>query len=371
MGFLEIRLLHVADLHLDWLFERFNRESREKRRMEVLECFRRIVDLALERKVAAVLLAGDIFHGEGIAENTFRFFCHHLERLSEQRIWTLIVPGNHDPLTDSSYWVRRRFSPYVKVFTEPHWTSFTEIPGLEIWGLPFIPEQRSKRIFTDFPDAFTSARRIALVHGQVLEGQAGDDYYPFTADDLSRCRLDYLATGHIHRPREIQWGKTRVVYPGSPIRLTFKETEERGVVLVTVDESGLSAQKLSLKDREYRGTELDLTRLGTEGVYQSLQQWANPELCLKVVLTGVAGEDTEFLTEGLLNQFKSSFFHLEVDDRTILLPSGEMDDRTIKGVFLKKISEQLADPGLNQEERDAVKYAFQYGLAAIKGVGRR
>ncbi|HEX2955008.1 MAG TPA: metallophosphoesterase [Bacillota bacterium] len=158
-AFLEIRLLHTADIHLDWLFERYNRNSREERRREVAARFRQIADIAIERSVHALLLAGDIFHGEAIAESTFQFFRLQIERLSQQGIWTLIVPGNHDPLVEGSYWTRRIFPEHAKVFTGTEWECFSEIPGLEIWGLPFIPENCRKRVVADLPKATTETHR--------------------------------------------------------------------------------------------------------------------------------------------------------------------------------------------------------------------
>jgi exonuclease SbcD len=366
---MELQLLHTADIHLDWLFERYNRESREQRRKEVAERFRRIVDIALERDVKALLLAGDIFHGEGIAESTFQFFRVQLERLANRRIWTLITPGNHDPLVDGSYWTRRRFPEYTKIFTKPTWECFSEFSGLEIWGIPFIPANQGRSVMADLPAANSAALRIAIVHGQIIEGQANERYYPIVPGDIEGKNLAYIALGHVHKPRTLQWGPTRVVYPGSPTRLTFKETSERGLTLITIRDDSLTTEGIAMPDREYRRVEIDLNQTEFDQLYQLFQAWRDPSLCLKVILTGVVEEEGGIIADAIAREFKSAFFHLEVDDQTIVMPSYE-EYRTISDRFVGKIARQLQDPTIQNEERIALKYALQYGLAALKGAGR-
>jgi exonuclease SbcD len=364
-----LRLLHTADVHLDWLYEKFHPEAREKRRNEVRLRWDGLVDLAIEKEVAAVMVAGDFFHSEGAADATINYCLHQMERLEKQGIWTLIVTGNHDPLTECSIWRRRRFPDKVRVFGAGDWESFTELPGVEVVGLSFDPLRRNDRVLNRLPKAVSSGARIGLVHSQIFEGQAEPDYYPISENDVMESSLDYLALGHVHRPKTWSWGQTRMVYPGSPSRLTFKDLDSRGVELITVEDGAVISERIELEDRGFQVIELDLTSLGAEGVYKEIRDIASRELCLKVLLTGVIGDGTEFIGDGLLRDFSGEFFHLELEDKTLIIPCEADNDPTVKGIFLRDVAARFKNPSLSEDERTVLKYALHYGLSALKGVG--
>lgn len=366
-----IRLLHTADIHLDWLYEKFPPRARERRRQEIKERFGQLVDLAIERDVSALLVAGDFLHGEGISESSFNYCLHQLERLNQAGIWTLIATGNHDPMEHGSYWKRRRFPERVKIFSADTWESFETIPGLTIYGISFAHHQREERILARLPKEFKETVKIALVHSQVLEGKAGDEYYPIAEADVVDSGLDYLALGHVHRARAWSWGLTCVVYPGSLSRLTFKNSGERSVELLTIENGDLSTTRIVLPDREFRTETFDLTKLGPDGVYNALTAMADPELCLRIQLQGISVKGGEFFAEGLARDTSGLFFHLEIIDQTVFLPENVEEETTVKGIFLRSLAERFADPSLDDDERQKLNYALQYGLAALKGGGRR
>lgn len=51
--------------------------------------------------------------------------------------------------------------------------------------------------------------------------------------DLSLAGADMVALGHIHKGQDWTFGKTPIVYPGSPRRTAFGELEQKGYVLAT------------------------------------------------------------------------------------------------------------------------------------------
>ena len=57
-----VRLIHTADLHLDSAFSsRFSKEEAEERRQNLLMAWNRLLSYGIEKKVQAVLIAGDLF----------------------------------------------------------------------------------------------------------------------------------------------------------------------------------------------------------------------------------------------------------------------------------------------------------------------
>ena len=56
-----MKIMHLADFHLDSAFSGFSRERADERRAELRECFVRAMRIAKERKVKLILIPGDLF----------------------------------------------------------------------------------------------------------------------------------------------------------------------------------------------------------------------------------------------------------------------------------------------------------------------
>jgi DNA repair protein SbcD/Mre11 len=83
--------------------------------------------------------------------------------------------------------------------------------------------------------------RILLAHAMV-RGSVTSTGQPLVGcdmeiglDDLALAGADFVALGHIHKGQDWAWGKTPIVYPGSPRRTAFGEVEEKGYVIVEVE----------------------------------------------------------------------------------------------------------------------------------------
>ena len=73
--------------------------------------FRRLVDLALEERVDALLIAGDLFDDERLSFQTERFLLEQLKRLDARDVPVVYATGNHDPGRAGLSW---RASPLTR-----------------------------------------------------------------------------------------------------------------------------------------------------------------------------------------------------------------------------------------------------------------
>ena len=93
-----VRLLHFADLHLG--IENYGRidpaTGLHTRFADFVRSFRFVVDLALEERVDAALLAGDVYKTPSPNPTWQREFATQLHRLHEASIPIVLVVGNHD-----------------------------------------------------------------------------------------------------------------------------------------------------------------------------------------------------------------------------------------------------------------------------------
>ena len=93
------KFIHAADIHLDSPLrglERYEGAPVEQIRLATREALVKLVDLAIARAVAFVVIAGDLFDGEWKDYNTGLFFVQQMSRLRSRDIAVYIVKGNHD-----------------------------------------------------------------------------------------------------------------------------------------------------------------------------------------------------------------------------------------------------------------------------------
>jgi exonuclease SbcD len=94
-----ITFLHAADIHLDSPLkglERYENAPVERIRGATRRAFTGLIDLAIEKRVDFVLIAGDLYDGEWRDYNTGLYLVRQLGRLREQQIPVFLIAGNHD-----------------------------------------------------------------------------------------------------------------------------------------------------------------------------------------------------------------------------------------------------------------------------------
>src|SRR5437016_13425176 len=109
-----MRVVLVADLHLDTSFAWATREVARRRRQRLREVLASIGALAKEVKADAVLCAGDLYEHERVVPDTAEFLRQSFERLQPLPVY--VAPGNHDWLGPESVYRRISWSPNVHVF---------------------------------------------------------------------------------------------------------------------------------------------------------------------------------------------------------------------------------------------------------------
>jgi DNA repair exonuclease SbcCD nuclease subunit len=93
------KFIHAADVHLDSPLRglsKYESAPVESIRNACRKAFENLVDLAIEEKVAFVLLAGDLYDGDWKDYSTGIFLSHQMGRLGKIGIPVFAVAGNHD-----------------------------------------------------------------------------------------------------------------------------------------------------------------------------------------------------------------------------------------------------------------------------------
>jgi exonuclease SbcD len=230
-----VKLLHFADLHLDAPFAWAPPETARLRRRNRRQTLTRIIELAEEERVDAVLCAGDLFEHERFTPDTVTFL---RETFARTDLHIYIAPGNHDWYSPRSPYALIGWSPNVHLFTEPRLTPIELDDGLTLWGAAHQAPANTGPFFAEFrPDR--AGVHLALAHASERSAlpfqESGKELHaPFDAPELEAAGIAHAFLGHYHVPRD----RERYTYPGNPDPLEFGEREGRGVVLATVGPDG-------------------------------------------------------------------------------------------------------------------------------------
>ncbi|MGW6933762.1 metallophosphoesterase family protein [Lentzea sp. NPDC054927] len=213
-----MKLLLFADLHLDTRFS----SAGPARRLALRETLGRIVDLAQESNVDAVLCAGDLYEHDRCSPSTASF----LQSSFDCSLPVFLAPGNDDWYGPQSVYQQVDWTPNVHVFSSESLTPVELVDGVTLWGAAHVGPGPTR----DFLDGFAVNRtgvNLALCHGSA-------------PDDVAITGLDHAFLGHVHTPEHA----VRYTFPGNPDPLTADETGERGAVLCTVHDDGSVSREI-------------------------------------------------------------------------------------------------------------------------------
>ena len=234
--------LHAADIHLDSPLvglERHGEAPVDELRGASRRAFRNLVDLAIEERVAFVLLAGDLYDGDWKDYNTGLFFAQQMARLKTEDIRVFIVTGNHDAANQFTKSLRTPDN-VTRFATTRAETVLLDRYDVAIHGQGFDNKAVTEDLSASYPPRVEGRFNIGLLHTS-LNGREGHAHYaPCTLDGLRSKHYDYWALGHVHTREEVcrdPW----VVFPGNIQGRHVRESGPKGCTLVTIDEGNVTA----------------------------------------------------------------------------------------------------------------------------------
>lgn len=236
-----MRILHLADVHLDTSFSGRSPEIRARLRRAVREAFRQAMDVALEREVHAVVIAGDLFDSHSLSFESERFLVEELARVTTVGIPVVYATGNHDP---GSHLRSRRQIPWPDGVTvvagpEPVRVEIRDRNGEAVGRITAVGHATAREdrdLSARFPAPKGELPEVAVLHTQVLHSRGSeshDRYAPSELSTLQQAGYDYWALGHVHLRQELA-DLPGIHYPGNLQGRTPRETGSKGVLVAEV-----------------------------------------------------------------------------------------------------------------------------------------
>lgn len=347
-----LKILHTADWHLDSPFRGFPPQQRELLRKAQENIPEKIVDMSGREDCDMMLLAGDIFDGTPSQETVERV-ARELERSG---VPVLISPGNHDFCCPGSPWLTYRWPENVFIFTGGLESVTIEGLNCRIYGAGY-QSMDCPALLEGFQAEGPEKYKIAVLHGDPT--QRNSPYHPITSAQVRMSGLNYLALGHIHKAGAFRGGDTLCAWPGCPMGRGWDETGEKGVCIVTLEESA-SVQAVSLDTLRFQ--ELD-TPIGDDpaGSVEALLPGLEGRDFYRISLTGWGKVDMDALKEHF-----QGYPNLELRDQTEnpdTLWDGAGED-TLEGIYF-----QMLKNAMEEDPENASKYllAAEISRQILKG----
>lgn len=229
-----ISLLHTADWQIGRVFSQFELDDAAALFEVRFAAVEHLAAIAAERSVDAVLVAGDVFDAQTVADKTIRRLFNAMQGFTGA--WVL-MPGNHDAALTESVWTRARrigaIPSNVICCLEPK-------PVVVADKFTLLPAPLTQRhTHSDLTEWFGTVPssdglpRIGLAHGcvQGILPVDIDSANPIAAGRAQNAGLAYLALGDWHGTKRID---DRTWYAGTPETDRFKANDSGQALLVTI-----------------------------------------------------------------------------------------------------------------------------------------
>jgi DNA repair protein SbcD/Mre11 len=368
-GLREVKVLHMADTHLEWPFVSAGGDGPRgrMRREELKAVFAGIIDLAAREGVQVLLAAGDLFEEAHVTRATVKFIDDQFRRIPDVAVF--ISPGNHDPYLEGSYWQTYPWAPNVHIFgPEPALVDLEHLP-VSVCGWGFGAWEVRQWQLGGLRMGDPARINLAVFHGG--EGS----YHPFTPADLAALGADYIALGHIHKEGVVleQGGRVVARYSGSPEALGFGEPGVHGVCVGTVGKERSRWAFVPTGRRQYITTDLDVSgAISLEDVAAAAgavdDEAQRQQHCYRLRLSGRVDPELAVDVALLQEKLAGQFYLLRLEDATE--PDYDLEalarERSARGLFVQRLLAAAAQ-ARDEAGRQQVRRALALGLGAFAG----
>lgn len=370
-----VSFIHCADIHLDVPFSTTGKEGfSTKRRKDLKKTFEKIVSTAIEHDIDFLIISGDLYEHEYVSRSNINWLNDQFKRLNQMPV--VIVPGNHDPYVKNSWYRSYPWSDNVHILTTENPEYINEELSVYFYGIGFntfyqetLPEQKKPVILQD-------RFNICLFHGTVDMEFTKGAYNPVDLSYLIDLDFDYYALGHFHSKKDVDEEKG-IAYPGSPEPLGFDEKGEHGVFLVQLCKGDTFEREIKFiktQQRAYHEVDVNLDGIDSlDGLEKKLDSALEPyereKDIFKLNLKGRINPDFHIDLERINDKLDETCFTVKLNDLTRPMYNLEelAEERTLTGVFVRKMQEKIDDAHKNDQtkEKDIFEKALYLGLEAL------
>lgn len=355
-----IKIIHVADNHIGAALKSatYAGEFALRRQREIIDTLYKVVDYANENDVDYILHSGDLFDTSNMKISVVKSV---LKKLGEFKGQVLLIAGNHDFISEDSFWKTIDYQDNIYLFNdEVEKIEFKE-DNLVVYGHSWNRAYISDKLLNEITDLDQTKTNILIAHGDIYSKDS--NYLPIDKENLLNKGFDYVALGHVHKHEFIT---KNIAYSGSLEPLDFGETGKHGFIYLEIKDQ-IKTKFIPFAEREFVIKEINLNgEMSDNEIYNLVSQIDSDENKAKnfyrIIFKGRYNHHVNLDINDLNKIFKDEFTYVEFKnnanlDFDIEQLKEENKDNVI-GLYIKK----FADYDLEDE---VVKEAFNTGLELL------
>lgn len=351
-----MKILHSADWHLDSPIQGRTPEQMQLLRKTLLKIPGQISELCRREGCDMMLLSGDLFDGPFSLESYQALY----GALEKSAVPVFVSPGNHDFAGTDSPWLTKSWPENVHIFTRPVMEAvMLESLDCRVYGAGYTAMDCPGLLENFQAEEEGAAYHVGVLHGDPT--QVSSPYCPVTKAQVKASGLHYLALGHIHKDGSFQAGKTLCAWPGCPVGRGYDEQGEKGVLIVTLEDTA-SVRFVPLDTPRFYDLEVDALEDAAGSLASVLPAVGNEDF-YRVTLTGPS---SPIDLNGLSRQF-SQFPNLELRDRTtapVDIWAGAGED-SFAGMYFQLLQNAMAD--CDEDTRRQIRLAARISRQILEG----
>jgi len=197
---------------------------------------------------------------------------------------------------------------------------------------------------------------------------------PETAGALlkkANFEFDYVALGGDFSFNDLTATGINAAYCGSPEKLDFGQIEAGNFAVVEIDsQKQLTITKNQVGQISWRSEEIKAKDvISNDDLIERLKLIADPNMLLRVTLTGLALFEAELSPSFVENALKSDFLYLEIVDEMKVLPENvsevKVSEKTLLGQYIKVMAKEIGEADDTQKQR--LEKSLKIGYALLQG----
>jgi DNA repair exonuclease SbcCD nuclease subunit len=280
------------------------------------------------------------------------------------------LPGNHDCYDDASVYRKVRFPDNVVIFTEQLtvW-KFDEL-DVVVYGNAILSKQSHLSPLRGLARTGTMRWHIALAHGNLIRPDIADPPRPIRPEEISASGMDYVALGDWHAFADYSQGMVKAFYSGAPEPTTLDQKGAGYVACVEIDENGVRVRPKRVGTISTDEMSVDVSGKSVAEVVRAVQDRADPNLMLKVTLSGLSELGAVLDTKKLEQELAPHFYHIECSDqshpRIESISPDDFPPELVIGKFVRLMQARI-DAAPDDAQRRQAERALQAGVALLQG----
>jgi DNA repair exonuclease SbcCD nuclease subunit len=303
-----MKILLTSDIHLG------SEEIPESFR---LKTFKKLSYLAKSHDL--FIIAGDLFHSNGINEKSVNFVANEFKNLRESGIEIIYTLGDYELNgNDLSFLQKLNVS---KIFSDDGDSSPYHLARdnqeIFIYGLPAC----SKRDISEIKKISNNGFHIGLFHADFNLNESGETKQNkisiINKENIISLNLDFYALGHNHHFKLFKYnGRYIAAYPGSPEAVTFNENGDRYAISLTIKDNEIyQIKRLTVNSAKLDSMEADCSQWSdTSFITNILKEKNSIDSVLKLKLTGKRNFN---LDRSEINKLYTEFKNVFIEDTSM------------------------------------------------------